>query len=378
MARLRISFPTYKQPNTVVFGTGSVKTLIACESLTDTAIFISGQEKVQSIVANSFKKYGQELDKANVISKPPGEPTYAMIQAGAALLHKKPFARVVGIGGGSVLDWCRLAWAESQGLLSYQANKAELTAMPQSKPEFWLIPTTCGTGAEAASVAVFSADGQKLPVVSPTFIADRVILDGQFLSHVAPSTLAQSLSDALSHAIEAFVSIIPGHLAKEAALSALQLILEYYPKAGDASRNERFMEAGYLGGVAASNCSVGVIHAFAHTIAGYGVTHGRANACGLIAGIYANRDTPAMQVLLKRCQVDNVTTLVERLKPIVRSALADTPDVELLAILHNGALRKVIRKRMTTDTCMRSNPKALDENALDTFLDRVAETVAHL
>ena len=76
----------------------------------------------------------------------------------------------------------------------------------------------------------------------------------------------------------------PAALAKEAAFAALRLILEHYANASDASHAQTLMEAGYLGGVAAANCSVGAIHAFAHTMAAYGMPHGYANALGLIAG----------------------------------------------------------------------------------------------
>jgi len=83
-------------------------------------------------------------------------------------------------------------------------------------------------------------------------------------------------------------------------------------------------------------------------------------------------------VLLKRCQADNVTAFAERLKPIVRAALADTPDAALLALLRNGPLREVIKQRMAADTCIRSNPKMLNEHELDTFLNTVAETVERI
>ena len=228
MAKLKISYPSFQQPSWVSFGTGSVRVLAECEDWSDTAVFISGQEQVQNAVARSLHKRGSHLDKENMVVKPPGEPTREMIELGAAFLEKRSFTRIIGIGGGSVMDWCRLAWAQSQKLLTFNVHKAEIQTTAEKRPELWLIPTTCGTGAEAASIAVFSTDGKKFPVVSRAFLADRVLLDGQFLNYVSSEVLAHSLCDALSHTIEAFVSIVPCQLAKEAAFSALQLILEYY------------------------------------------------------------------------------------------------------------------------------------------------------
>jgi len=376
MGKLKRAFPTYKQPSVVTFGTGCVKALLENDNLTETAIFLSGQEDVRAIVASALQQYGRALSEAQVITKPAGEPTYAMVQTGAAFLGRQPFRRIVGIGGGSVLDWCRLSWAASQGLLSVDEGKVGLQDALEMQPEFWLVPTTCGTGAEAANVAVFSANRRKFPVVSQAFIATRVLLDGQFLRRVSPASLACALCDAASHAVEAFISIVPCALAKEAAWSALRLILAYYADERDpASRAQHLMEAGYLGGVAAANCSVGAIHAFAHTMAGYGLPHGYANALGLIAGIYANQDTTAMQALLQRCGVRTIDAFVDRFRPIVRLALASPVDVEPGRLLRDQSTRQAISERMATDVCMRSNPKMLDAEARQVFLDRVLETV---
>ena len=135
MGKLKRSFPTYRQPGVVTFGTGSVKALIESDDLTETAIFLSGQEEVRNIVVGSLQKYGHDLAEAYVMTKPAGEPTYAMVQSGAAFLGHQPWRRIVGIGGGSVLDWCRLAWAVSQDtqrfILSYCA--IDVTPTPAAR-----------------------------------------------------------------------------------------------------------------------------------------------------------------------------------------------------------------------------------------------------
>ena len=112
--------------------------------------------------------------------------------------------------------------------------------------------------------------------------------------------LACSLADTLSHGIESFVSLVPGTLAKESGVAAVRLVLEHPGEAAGSCRDERLMEAGYLGGVAASNCSVGVVHAFAHSIAALGIGHGHGNALGLTAGVLTNADAAAMSTLVRR------------------------------------------------------------------------------
>lgn len=376
MAKIALTYPSFHQPSHVTFGTGSVRTLAQCDSLDATAFFLSGKTAVRTVVKANLEKVGGRLDTARVLAKPDGEPTTGMVQMGAEFLKQRPFMRIVGIGGGSVLDWCRLAWAHSQDALCFESGQVNAQLGRSRRPELWLVPTTCGTGAEAAGVAVFSREGQKIPAVSRLFLADRVLLDGQFLDHVDPGHLACSFADALSHGIEAFLSIVPSRLAKEAAIAGLGLVLQHAGLRPSPSRNERLMEGGYLGGVAASNCSVGVVHAFAHTIASYGVGHGRANALGLIAGIRANAEVPAMQELLCRCGVATPEELIERVKPVVNRATTEEARTTVLGALRDRASREVICQRMSTDVCLRSNPKRMTRSDLGAFLDTVIETAA--
>jgi len=374
MAKVKITYPSFQQPRRVTFGTGSIRALADCTDLDKTALFVDSEQAVWDVLAKCFSKRGLDIDRLHTMAKPPGEPTCETIRLGAALLKETSYRRVVGIGGGSVMDWCRLAWAESQDLLSHGEGRIETPRAGNDRPELWLVPTTCGTGAEATNVAVYSENGRKIPVVSDLFIADQVILDGQFLNHVGPGLLARLLSDALSHAIESFVSIVPGYLAKEAGASALWLILEQYGGEPNSSRNDHLMEAGYLGGVAASHCSVGVIHAFAHCVACHGIPHALGNALGLIAGIRTNADVPAMGRLLGRCGAADAQELVQRIRPIVAAAVAGSGHADLLNVLRGSSSRAALCRRMSEDVCMRSNPKPLADNELNAFLDAVIET----
>jgi alcohol dehydrogenase class IV len=136
-----------------------------------------------------------------------------MIRAGAASLGERGPRRLVAIGRGSVMDWARLAWAESQGLLDEAGASAALRSVPRAGPELWLVPTTCATGAEATGVAVFSGKDGVVPVLTPPFVADRVVLDGGYRVGVDAARDSLWLCDALSHAVEAFLSIVPDRLA---------------------------------------------------------------------------------------------------------------------------------------------------------------------
>jgi alcohol dehydrogenase class IV len=326
---------------------------------------------VREAVEASFRKCGTALNQAHVIVKPQGEPDDDMVSRGAAFLGTHRFTKVVGIGGGSVMDWCRLSWAVSAGFLSLESGRINRDDHAANRPTFWLAPTTCATGAEAASVAVMTRQGRKVPVTSHAFVADHVVLDGQFLSGLARHDLACYLSDALSHAVEGYISIVPSTLAKQAAVSALRLILDHWDDAPSSHRDQSLMEAAYLGGVAASNCSVGVVHALAHTLASYGISHAAGNAAGLVAGIETNAGAPALQDLAASCGLTSADALAARIAPIVTEGLAPADALAIRQILQDRERRRDVAERMSRDVCLRSNPVPLDANGIDAFLTRV-------
>lgn len=376
MGRLKLSFPTFRQPGTVVSGTGARKSLAGWPALSQTAFFLSGSPGVQELFREALGKQRDAVQDRQVCTKPSGEPTREMIRAGAEFLRRDRFRSIVGIGGGSVLDWCRLAWAEANGLLPERPHaNVQINDPVPERPVFRLIPTTCATGAEGAAIAVFTdADGRKIPVVSPHFLADEVVLDGKFLESLEPGALANSLCDALSHAVESSLSLVPSPFAGDMAAAALQRIFDVYAQSDSSCRNDRLVEAAYLAGIAASNVSVGVVHAFAHTMAAYSVPHGHGNALGLLAGIRLNGDVPAMQALTRRCGLGDAHELGERIRPIVRAALT-AEDRTWANRLRDDAFRQPLAEAMAGDFCLRTNPKRLDQEDLMSFLEGVAATI---
>ena len=377
MAKGRFSFPTFRQPKIVSFGTGCRKELPRLTDLDRTALFVSGHNEVCDSVMQLFDSNQWNVLADRMCRKPPGEPTWEMICAGAEFLRRSDCRRIIAIGGGSVLDWCRLAWAASVGQLSASASGG--VALPSAngrRPEFWLVPTTPATGAEAAAVAVFSnGDGNKIPVSGDAFVADRVLLDGHFLSSMSESAVATALCDAISHAIESYVSIIHSSFAEDAAVSALTRILRVANQEPSAARNQVLIEASYLAGLAASNCSVGVVHAFAHTMALLGISHAHANGLGLLAGIRTNRDVPAMVDLCRRCHLgETAEHLADAIRPVVHAS-RDPADAQLAERLADTRFRNEIGARMSSDVCMRSNPKRLSDAEIDSFLKLVVKDV---
>ena len=335
---------------------------------------VSADAAVHEKLRTAFQRHGVDWDALPMLRKPAGEPTRETVSHGSEWLTQQRADRIIAIGGGSVLDWARLSAALANGWLELDSGR--IAGRLSNRPELVLVPTTCGTGAEAAAVAVYMVGARKIGVFCPGFVADQVVLDGQFLSLLDDRSLCAFLSDALSHAVESFVSIVPNALAKEAALSTLSLILTYHGAPASTSRAQHLMEAGYLGGVAASNCSVGVVHAFAHSMARYGIAHGRANALGLPAGMEANECTPEMDTLLRRSGFPSVRALIDTIRPITTSALTNGAASAARAALANVAQRDEIATAMLSDVCLRTNPRRLERDDVDRFLESVARSAA--
>jgi alcohol dehydrogenase len=374
MAKLRLTYPSFRQPSEVILGTGSIRALADRPDIADAVFFTSSQPAVVETLAAALAHRRVSVDPARILTKPHGEPDLSGVSAGAEWLARHDRGLIIGIGGGSVLDWCRLAWARAAGVIAADGTAgARVVAVPA--PRFVLVPTTCATGAEAASVAVFTLAARKVPVVAREFLAEQVILDGQFLRHLDRQALARSLADALSHAIEAFTSIVPNPLAKEAAVSGLRLLLVHGDAPPSACRNERLMEAAYLAGLAASNCSVGVVHAFAHTIAAHGFPHGLANALALEAGIRANAAAPALKDLTTRAGLRDVDALAARIAVLTDAAASADDRQRVATLLDNPAKRAAILDGMSGDVCFRSNPLRLTRTDLERMLDDVERLV---
>ena len=373
MARLQFAFPTWRQPAEVVFGSGCLKAVADGGALGDTAFFLSAHSQVRAYFTTVLRDRGVPFADGQMCIKPPGEPTVESVDRGAEFLRSRPYRRIVGIGGGSVLDWCRLAWAASCDLLTERGGTYSVPATDARRPELWLAPTTCATGAEGAGVAVFSAAGRKYPVVSRLFVADRVFLDARFLEFLSPGAMALSLCDAASHAVEAYVSIVPAYLAKEAAASALWRILDSYGQPRSTERDERLLEAAYLAGLAAGHCSVGVVHAFAHTTARQGIPHAQGNALGLLAGLAVNAHVPALAQLAGRMGCESVGRLTDRLRPIVADALAAGDQSAVVRMLSHEASRNKVAELMSWDACLRTNPRSLEAEDYRMFFDSVLQ-----
>lgn len=193
---------------------------------------------------------------------------------------------IVSIGGGSVIDAAKTVTVTLKN--GGNAND-HLTIMMLEEPQIphICIPTTSGTGSEVTSVAVITSHGagRKLFLTDPFIVPNTAILDPRFTMTLPKSMTVATAMDAMTHAIEAMMSILANHFCDGLALHAIRLISENLPLVVENGKNEQarlnMQMAATMAGWAFTIAQVGLVHGMAHTIGAlHHVPHGE--ACGII------------------------------------------------------------------------------------------------
>ncbi len=191
---------------------------------------------------------------------------------------------IVGIGGGSVLDAAKAVamLLRNEGSCTDYEGKN----LFQYKPvPFIAVPTTCGTGSEVTWVSVISdtANKRKISVKGDGMFPRLAIVDADLIQTLPPPLIAQTGLDALTHALEAFVSKCANPVSDVLAMRATHLILTHLARCVDVpddpeSRRE-VMKASTLAGIAFGNADVGAVHCLSESIGGlFDQPHGLLNA----------------------------------------------------------------------------------------------------
>jgi len=215
------------------------------------------------------------------------DPGYELVLEGVERLKVfKPDA-VIAVGGGSSIDGAKAI------LLSHANNchPSKLTGIwLYSRPRkhclpFFAIPTTAGTGAEATIAAVVSdkAEQVKYAIIDPKTVPAMVALDPKLMVGLPPFITAPTGMDALTHAVEAYISETAtdetDDLARMATASIMRNLLTAYTDGQDLEARERMAVAACMAGLAFTRAGVGYVHAISHQLGGlYHVPHGLANA----------------------------------------------------------------------------------------------------
>ncbi|CUS49565.1 MAG: alcohol dehydrogenase [Idiomarinaceae bacterium HL-53] len=212
------------------------------------------------------------------------DPPMAQIELGYQRLRDSQAKVVLAIGGGSVIDAAKLISARA--LNDKPVHKLTgLFKVRKGILPLFVIPTTAGTGSEVTIAAVVSdpVKQRKLPVLDPKLMPTAMALDAEIMKGLPPAITAATGMDALTHAIEAYISRNATQETDQRALAAAKKIFQYLPNAyadgNDTEARQQMAEASKLAGQAFTIAGVGYVHAIAHNLGAlYHLPHGLANA----------------------------------------------------------------------------------------------------
>lgn len=208
------------------------------------------------------------------------DPPVEVIEEAAALFQKNGCTCVIGLGGGSSMDGAKalsLIVSQKGSLREYGTGKViEGTIAP-----IYAIPTTAGTGSEVTRVSVVSDRENKVKMVirGDQLIPKIVILDPELLSSLSPKVAAETGADALTHAVESYVSLNSNTISECLALGAIRLISRHLRKMvanpGDVETAGQMLLASCMAGLSFTNAGLGLTHSLGHPVgAYYHLSHG--------------------------------------------------------------------------------------------------------
>lgn len=211
-------------------------------------------------------------------------PRTTEVARGVEVCLERECDAIVAVGGGSPMDCAKgigIVLANEQPIREFEG----VDRITSPIPPLLCVPTTCGSAADVSQFAIFSdrEDRLKFAVVSKAIVPDVALVDAETTGTLPRYVIACSAMDALTHAIEAFVSNASSPLTDVHAAAALQGVGAALPAAlrdpSDPEPRARLMIASLEAGLAFSNASLGATHAMAHAVGGLvDNAHGEANA----------------------------------------------------------------------------------------------------
>ncbi|WP_086868547.1 bifunctional acetaldehyde-CoA/alcohol dehydrogenase [Streptomyces viridochromogenes] len=238
------------------------------------------------------------------------EPSIDSVQHGADLMRDFRPDTIIALGGGSPMDAAKVMWllyeqpgidfADMRQKFSDIRKRAFRFPTLGKQARLVCVPTTSGTGAEVTPFAVISdpATGKKYPLADYALTPSVAIIDPLLTTALPPALAADSGFDALTHAIEAYVSVYANDFTDGLALHAIRLIFGHLEAAVNnrtdaAEAREKMHNAGTIAGMAFGNAFLGIVHAMSHTLgATFHIAHGRTNAVLLPHVIRYNGTVP--------------------------------------------------------------------------------------
>lgn len=238
------------------------------------------------------------------------EPAYTDVEAMLAEVDKVEGDFVIAIGGGSVMDAAKLTTILKNAPYTIR-DLLQDPAIAKKYIKSVMIPTTCGTGAEATCNAIVAIpeEQSKKGIVNDSMIPDYVILDSRTIARLPKPIVAATGVDALAHVVECYTSKKATPLSDTYALAGAKLIFgnirEAYENPDNMEAKNNMMLGAYYGGVAITASGTTAVHALSYPLGGkYHIAHGVSNAI-LFAHVMEYNKEACQEQLARLCDAIN-------------------------------------------------------------------------
>ena len=258
------------------------------------------------IVTDSFlykngytKKIEDKLDEMGIVhtcfSDVEPDPSLASARAGAAAMRAFEPDCIIAMGGGSAMDAGKIMWVLYENpdadfddmAMDFMDIRKRIYTFPKmgKKAYFIAVPTSSGTGSEVTPFAIITdkETGIKWPLADYELMPDMAIVDTDNMMSAPKGLTSASGIDVMTHAIEAYVSMMASDYTDGLALRAIKLVFDYLPRAyrdgNDVEARDHMANASCMAGMAFANAFLGVNHSLAHKLGAFHhIPHGIANA----------------------------------------------------------------------------------------------------
>ena len=311
VAKRRVNMQWFKVPEKIYFEAGSIAYLEKMPDIERAFIVTdSGMVKfgyVDRILYHLRKRLNHV--HCEIFSEVESDPSFDTVKKGLELMNNFKPDVIIALGGGSPIDAAKGMWlfyenpdADPEGLkLKFMDIRKRTYKFPKmgSKAKMVAIPTTSGTGSEVTSFAVITdkEKNKKYPLADYELTPDVAIVDPDLVMSLPKSVTADTGMDVLTHALEAYVSVMASDYTDGLAEKAVELVFEYLREAYEHGDNkiarEKMHNASTIAGMAFTNAFLGINHSLAHKIgAEFHLPHGRINAILLPYVIRYNSTKP--------------------------------------------------------------------------------------
>ena len=352
---------------------------------------LKGKKAILVVGGGSMKRQGF-LDKALHYLKEAGmevalfegvepDPSVETVMKGAAMMREFEPDWIVAMGGGSPIDAAKAMWA----FYEYPEVTFEELCIPFNFPElrqkakFAAIPSTSGTATEVTAFSVITdyTKGVKYPLADFNITPDVAIVDSELVEQLPVHQVAYTGMDALTHAIEAYVSTCNCVYTDPLAVKAIEMVFDYLPASykGNMEARAQMHDAQCLAGMAFSNALLGIVHSMAHkTGAAFStghITHGLANGMYLPYVIkYNAKDPIAAKRYAEIARMIGLEGASE--KALINSLCAKIDEFNKIlgipaTLKEFGIIEEEFKEKIDTiselavgDACTGSNPRAIN------------------